>query len=127
MLCSFLRSDGLNLVFLAVSGVNAILTLFGSGTEGDIVIKARNENTEAARFQILASVAETFEECICSLIYEARKVVRDSSTTVELPVVSDLPPQPSSPISDDIVIVGDDARTQWLAEWYEGSPMESKS
>lgn len=120
MLCSFLRSDGLNLVLLAVSGVNDILTLFGSGEDGDIVAKARNENTEEAQFQILASVAETFEECICSLIYEARKVVRGSSTAVDLPVVSDLPPEPGSPVSDDMVIVGDDARTQWLADWYEG-------
>jgi hypothetical protein len=120
MLCSFLRSDGLNLVLLAVSGVNDILTLFGSGDDGDIVAKVRNENTEEAQFQILASVAESFEVCICSLIYEARKVVRDSSTAVESPVVSDLPPEPGSPISDDMVIVGDDARTQWLADWYEG-------
>ncbi|KUL82474.1 hypothetical protein ZTR_10202 [Talaromyces verruculosus] len=120
MLCSFLRSDGLNLVLLAVSGVNDILTLFASGKDGDIVAKARNENTEEAQFQILASVAETFEECICSLIYEARKVVRDSSTAVEIPAVSDLPPEPGSPISDDMVMVGDDARTQWLADWYDG-------
>ncbi|KAI7977615.1 hypothetical protein EIK77_010206 [Talaromyces pinophilus] len=120
MLCSFLRSDGLNLVLLAVSGVNDILTLFASGEDGDIVAKARNENTEEAQFQILASVAETFEECICSLIYEARKVVRDSSAAVEIPAVSDLPPEPGSPISDDMVIVGDDARAQWLADWYEG-------
>lgn len=120
MLCSFLRSDGLNLVLLAISGVSNILTLFGSGENGEIVAKARNENTEEAQFQILASVAESFEQCICSLIYEARKIVRDSSTTVEVPVVSDLPPEPTSPVSDDMVIVGDDARTQWLADWYEG-------
>lgn len=120
ILCSFLRSDGLNLVLLAVSGVNDVLTLFGSGEDGDIVAKARNENTQETQFQILASVAETFEECICSVIYEARKVVRNTSTTVEMPVVSDLPPEPGSPISDDMVIVGDDARTQWLADWYEG-------
>lgn len=120
ILCSFLRSDGLNLVLLAISGVNDILTLFGSGEDGDIVAKVRNENTEEAQFQILASVAESFEACICSLIYEARKVVRDSSTAVELPVVSDLLLEPGSPISDDMVIVGNDARTQWLADWYEG-------
>ncbi|EEA25027.1 hypothetical protein TMatcc_008129 [Talaromyces marneffei ATCC 18224] len=120
VLCSFLRSDGLNLVLLAVSGVNDVLTLFGSGADGDIVAKARNENTEEAKFQVLASVSESFELCISSLIYEARKVVQNSSTAVELPVVSDLPPEPSSPISDDMVIVGDDARTQWLADWYEG-------
>lgn len=120
ILCSFLRSDGLNLVLLAVSGVNNVLTVFGSGENGDIVAKVRNDNPENAQFQILVSVGESFEVCMCSLIYEARKIVRDSSTAIELPIVSDLPPEPQSPVGDDVVIVEDDARTQWLADWYEG-------
>jgi Raffinose synthase or seed imbibition protein Sip1 len=121
ILCSFLRSDGLNLVLLAVSGVNDVLTVFGSGENGEIVVDARNDSTDAAQFQILASVGESFDVCVSSLVYEARKVVRDSATTVTLPVVSDLPPEPESPVNDDsLVIIENDPRTQWLADWYEG-------
>lgn len=120
VLSAFLRSDGLHLVLLAVSGVNDTLTVFGSDEDGDIVAKVRNERTETSQFQVLASVAENFEVCICSLIYEARKVVRVSGVAPDSPVVSALTSEPESPLGDDIVIVGDDARSQWLADWYEG-------
>ncbi|OKL62115.1 hypothetical protein UA08_02367 [Talaromyces atroroseus] len=120
ILCSFLRSDGLNFVLLAVSGVNNVLTVLGSGENGEIVVDVKNDGTDDANFQILASVGESFEVCVSSLVYEARKVVRDSVTAVTLPVVSDLPQEPESPVPDDLVIVENDARAQWLADWYEG-------
>lgn len=120
ILCSFLRSDGLNLVLLAVSGVNNVLTVFGSGEDGEVMVNVRNDNPDTTNFQILASVGESFEVCVSSLVYEARKVVRDSATEVPLPVVSDLPPEPESPVNDDYFIVENDARAQWLADWYEG-------
>lgn len=119
VLCSFLRSDGLNLVLLAISGVNDVLTVFQSGEKGEVVIAARNDNPGSSKFQVLASVAENFEVAICALIYEARKIVREAGGGVAIPIVSDSPP-PDSPVSDDIVVVEKDARAQWLADWYDG-------
>ncbi|KAH8703291.1 putative raffinose synthase protein Sip1 [Talaromyces proteolyticus] len=120
ILCSFLRSDGLNLMLFAVSGVNNVLTTLRSSDMEEIVVDARNDNVTDAKFQVLASVGEDFEVCMSALIYEARKVVRDFITDIPLPVVSDIPKEPDSPIGDDIVVVDKDVRTQWLADWYEG-------
>ncbi|KAL1965889.1 hypothetical protein VTN77DRAFT_5022 [Rasamsonia byssochlamydoides] len=119
VLCSFLRSDGLSLVLLAVSGVNEVLTVFQSGEKGEVVVQAKNDNPNSSKFQILASVAENFEVAICALIYEARKIVRDAGGGVAVPIISDSPP-PDSPASDDVVVVEKDARAQWLADWYDG-------
>jgi hypothetical protein len=120
ILCSFLRSDGLNLVLLAVSGVNNVLTVLQSGGKGEVVIDSRSDNIENSKFQVLVSVGESFEVAISALIYEARKVVRDGTAEVALPVVSDSPPEPDSPVGTDIVVVEKDARAQWLADWYDG-------
>lgn len=120
VLCSFLRSDGLNLVLLGVSGINNVLTVFKSGENGEIIVDARNDNNEEAEFDVLASVGENFDVCISALIYEARKVARGFTTEVTLPAISDAPQEPDSPVGDDVVLVDKDVRTQWLADWYEG-------
>jgi hypothetical protein len=119
ILCSFLRSDGLNLLLLAVSGVNEVLTVLQSGENGEVVIQAKNDNPDTSKFEILASVAESVEVAICAVIYEARKIVRDAGGGVAVPIVTDSPP-PDSPTSDDMVVVERDARAQWLADWYDG-------
>ncbi|KAL2004903.1 hypothetical protein VTN00DRAFT_3176 [Thermoascus crustaceus] len=119
ILCSFLRTDGLHLVLLAISGVNDVLTIFQSGEKGEIVIEAKNDNRENSKFQILASVAESFEVANCALVYEARKVVRASQEEATTPTTSK-PAVPDSPPGDDIVLVERDPRVQWLSNWYDG-------
>lgn len=117
ILISFLRKDGLNLVLLAVSGVNDVLTIFQSGHEGEVVIKARNDNTESAQFQVLAALAEDFEVAMSAVIYESRKVVKPFSESS----MSDWEePSPVSSLGDDIVFVEKDPKIQWLAEWFDG-------
>lgn len=120
ILCSFLRSDGLSVSFLAVSGVNNVQSVFRSGEKGELVVHSRNDNTAPVQFKVLASVAEDFEVGMCALIYEARKVVSSSSVQIEPPAISDSPPESHSPTSDDVVVVQKDARAQWLADWYDG-------
>ncbi|PYH78411.1 glycoside hydrolase [Aspergillus uvarum CBS 121591] len=118
MLCSFLREDGVHLVLLAVSGVDDVLTLFGSGEDGAVVVKAKNDSTQAARFQILAAAAHDFEVAMSAVIYEARKLTRPYAEQAE----SNRVPTPVSPPGDDIVVVekDKDVKAQWLAEWYDG-------
>jgi hypothetical protein len=116
ILCSFLRKDGTNLVLLAVSGINDILTVFQSGDNGEVVIKARSDNTETAGFHVLAAVAENFEVAMSAVIYESRKVVRPYEALANDP----LEQPPLSPPGDDVVILEKDPKIQWLADWFDG-------
>ncbi|EAW10291.1 putative raffinose synthase protein Sip1 [Aspergillus clavatus NRRL 1] len=116
LLCSFLRTDGSHLVLLAVSGINNVLTLFTSNDNGELVIKATNDHTETSKFQVLASVADDFEVAMSAVIYEARKLVKPYATEE----ISEESPTPGSPVGDDIVMVENDPKAQWFAEWYDG-------
>lgn len=114
VLCSFLRTDGVHLVFLGVSGVNNVLTVFESGENGEVVIKAANDNEESAKFQVLVAVADDFEVALSAIIYEARKLVAPLD---EEPALEGR--KPSNP-GDDMVIVEKDPKIQWMSEWYDG-------
>lgn len=114
VLCSFLRTDGVHLVFLGVSGVNNVLTVFESGENGEVVIKAANDNEESAKFQVLVAVADDFEVTLSAIIYEARKLVAPLD---EEPALEGR--KPSNP-GDDMVIVEKDPKIQWMSEWYDG-------
>ncbi|KAJ5565019.1 Raffinose synthase [Penicillium frequentans] len=117
ILCSFLRKDGTNLLLLAVSGVNDVLTTFRSGEDGDVLINAKSDNEEPSHFHVLAAVAEDFEVAMSALVYEARKVVNPFSQSTS--GASEEQP-PLSPPGDDTVIVEKDMNTQWLTEWFDG-------
>ncbi|CAG8027104.1 unnamed protein product [Penicillium olsonii] len=117
IICSFLRTDGLHLVFLAVSGINDILTVFRSGPDGELVVNARSDNTDPSSFHVLVAAAEDFEVAMCAVSYEARKVVRPFAETYDTPLEE---PAPLSPPGDDVVIVEKDPTAQWLSEWFDG-------
>ncbi|KAJ5503355.1 Aldolase-type TIM barrel [Penicillium fimorum] len=117
ILCSFLREDGVNLVLLAVSGVNDVLTVFQSGENGEVVLSAKSDNSEASKFQVLVSAAENFEVAISAVVYEARKVVRPFADASQLDLED---PDPLSPPGDDMVLVENDPSAQWLSEWFDG-------
>jgi hypothetical protein len=114
VLCSFLRTDGSHLVLLGVSGTNDVLTVFESGENGEVVIKAANDNEESSKFKVLVAAADNFEVAICAIIYEARKLVTlqgEEEATEER--------KPSNP-GDDVVLVEKDPKVQWMSEWYDG-------
>lgn len=116
IMCSFLRKDGTNLVLLAISGINDVLTVFQSGDNGEVVIKARSDNTETAGFHVLVAVAENFEVAMSAVIYESRKVVRPYGSLANDPVEQ----PPLSPPGDDVVVLEKDPKIQWLADWFDG-------
>ncbi|KAJ5373951.1 Aldolase-type TIM barrel [Penicillium concentricum] len=117
ILCSFLREDGVNLVLLAVSGVNDVLTVFQSGENGEVVLSAKSDNSEASKFQVLVSAAKNFEIAMSAVVYEARKVVRPFADASHLDLDD---PVPLSPPGDDMVLVESDPSAQWLSEWFDG-------
>ena len=122
MLCAFLRRDGEHLVLLAVSGVNAVRTLFESGEDGRVVVDVKSDNPESTKFTVLASVSADVEIALSAVMYEARKRVQ---LTFENEAASDAPVSPasgeeSSPTGDDAVLVDKDPGIQWISEWYDG-------
>lgn len=76
ILLSYLRSDGLHVAFLAVSGLDNVLTLFHSNEQGAIVASAKNDNEHDATFHVVASVAPTHDLAIAAVMYEARNMVQ---------------------------------------------------
>ena len=60
VLVSFLRSDGLHVVCLAISGVEDVLTTFIHDDDGNIEIKGRNDREETGAARVLVAVAESF-------------------------------------------------------------------
>ncbi|KAL3465567.1 hypothetical protein BJX64DRAFT_275151 [Aspergillus heterothallicus] len=97
VLCSFLRTDGVHVVLLGVSGIDDVLTTFGSGSNGGVVVRSQNDNPASTRFMVLAAAAEQFEIAMSALIYEARKLVRPYAVTTE-----------------------NDPKAEWLSTWYDG-------
>ncbi|KAK2809194.1 hypothetical protein FQN50_004030 [Emmonsiellopsis sp. PD_5] len=119
MLLSFLRKDGIHLVLLAVSGVDNVLTVFGSSENGEVVASVKNGNTRNSTFQILIAVAPSFDVANSAVMYEARKLVRPYSAPITSPPANDLE-EPMSPLGNDVVLVESDPTVQWLSNWYDG-------
>ncbi|GAB1217732.1 hypothetical protein ATERTT37_006973 [Aspergillus terreus] len=114
ILCSFLRTDGVHVVLLAISGIDNVLTVLGSSENGEVIVKAKSDSDQPSNFQVLASAADSFDVAMSAVVYEARKAVR--------PYGADEPeriPSPVSPLGDDVVLVEKDPEAQWLSEWYD--------
>lgn len=124
VLCTFLRKDGTHLVLLGVSGVNHMLTVFGSGEKGEVVIKTQSDNMETAKFQVLAAVASEFEVAMSAVIYESRKLIRFTAEAKGEPAPegeeTNTTTSSSSQPGDDLVVVEKDPKAQWLTQWYDG-------
>ena len=131
ILLSFLRADGLHVVLLAVNGIDDVLTTFTSDHDGNIVVAARNDTGHDRKFKVIAATSYQFEIANAAVMYEMRKLVRQSSAYQE--TAQSLPTHirhESVDSESDTVIVSnihdnrnpahDDSPTpQWLATWYD--------
>ncbi|KAF2764002.1 glycoside hydrolase [Teratosphaeria nubilosa] len=106
ILVSFLRTDGLHVVCLGISGVEDVLSIFTNDGDGNVIIKSRNDRTETGTARVLVAVADTFDVANAAVMYAARKVVGTYGTLT----------------SDDETakLVDDKVKPQWLEEWYDG-------
>lgn len=77
ILVSFLRSDGMNFVMLALS-MNGVVTTLTSGENGSITFAGKNENEEARDEIVICAVGKTVEEGITAAMNHAKRVVRQS-------------------------------------------------
>lgn len=126
ILLSFLRSDGLHVVLLAINGIDEVLTQFRSSDNGDIVVEARNDSGQDRKFRILAATSWKFEIANCAVMYEARKLVRQSSAYQE--AAAKLPQHiKTESVGSDTVLVSqahgtrspNGVQPQWLESWYD--------
>lgn len=129
VLLSFLRSDGLHVVLLAVNGIDDVLTQFQSNHNGDIVVQARNDSRADRKFKILAASAWKFEIANAAVMYEARKLVRQSAAFHQaLEQLEQLPKSiRAESVDSDTVLVNHTKNLtdeppptpQWLESWYD--------
>ena len=129
LLISFLRFDGLHVVLLAINGVDEVLTQFRSTESGDIVVEARNDSTSDLKFKVLAASAWKFDVANAAVMYEARKLVQQSTAceqTAEL--LERLPIHIRAKSVDSETVVVNHAKImpkdtvphpQWLESWYD--------
>lgn len=107
---SFLRTDGLHVVVLAVSGRNQVTTVLQGGQD-KIVLEARNDQEEEFDAAALVSVGESFDLALAAVMYQARKLMSPyGSMVVEKGVQSGL----------DATMHGASLRPEWQQEWYDG-------
>lgn len=75
ILASFLRTDGLHLVILAMNGLPHISTTLGHNGEGHVMVTSRNDGLEAASMQVLVAIGTSFEAANGAIMDHARNLV----------------------------------------------------
>lgn len=111
ILLSFLRTDGLHVVCLGISGVHDIVTTFLHDEHGNVVTKGRNDREDTGTSTVLVAVAESFEVANSAVMYHARKVIAEYGST-ESSLAAD---------TEEIKALTDSkVRPEWLEEWYDG-------
>jgi hypothetical protein len=106
VLVSFLRTDGMHVVCLAISGVQDVLTTFFSNDDGNLIIKGRNDREETGTSRVLVAVAESFEVANAAVMYHARKVIADNGSVAAQKEID--------------ALTEEKVRPEWLEEWYDG-------
>jgi hypothetical protein len=106
ILLSFLRSDGLSVVCLAISGVDDIVTTFIHDDHGNVIIKSRNDRSETGTAKVLVAVAEDFETANAAVMHHARKVVKTYA--------------PTAADEETAHLLEDNVKPEWIEEWYDG-------
>ena len=106
VLCSFLRSDGMNLVLLAVGGIDHVLTTIRSNN-GDIICAARNDSLDPGLARMVVSAGLDFESAVAAVMYHARRIVRETSRSQGEPTAEVLRPS-------------ENVKAGWLQHPYDG-------
>ncbi|KIW07354.1 uncharacterized protein PV09_02200 [Verruconis gallopava] len=108
VLASFLREDGLNVVILAISGIDDVLTLLKNDDTGNVLISGRNDSEQPGTCRVLVAVSTTFEVANAAVMYQARRMVMEIRS--------------ASGESDAVAQAVKDGgvKPDWLEEWADG-------
>ena len=108
VISSFLRWDGLNLVLLAISGVEDVLTELNPNGQGNVIATSRNDSVEKGTACILVAVATTFEAANAAVMHQARHVVAGDASV------------PASRSLEIQNLTDKDVKTEYMENWYDG-------
>ncbi|KAH6650572.1 glycoside hydrolase superfamily [Chaetomium tenue] len=106
LLCSFLSTQGKHMVFLGMSGIKDVTTLFRGGDSGGLTLHIRSDNAESATGTALVAVGDDFESTIAAVMYHARSLVMGTSAS-------------ATQIVTETTTKGD-IGAQWYENWYDG-------
>ena len=106
MLISFLRSDGLHLVMLAVSGVGDVVTVFKPDQHGKVILSARNDSAQEDRTAALVAVGKSFESAMAAVMDRARTLIHDDMCR-------------SGELEMEIKALIDGVKSEWMENWYD--------
>ncbi|PQE06033.1 raffinose synthase Sip1 protein [Rutstroemia sp. NJR-2017a BBW] len=78
--CSFLSSDGKHIVLLGISGVDSVMSVFESDSEGNVILNIRNDNMEDSIAKVVVGLGDDFESANAAAMYHARGVILTAET-----------------------------------------------
>ena len=106
ILCSFLRTDGLHLILLAVTASD-ILTVLNTNEHGELLMVGKNDSLRSGQFVVVAALGTTFEDANAAAMARAEEVVLRS--------------QPSLPTIWNKAAGGHgNGDAEKLQDWYDG-------
>ncbi|OLN82928.1 putative galactinol-sucrose galactosyltransferase 6 [Colletotrichum chlorophyti] len=107
VLCSFLGPNGKHLVFLAVSGINNVLSVFRADESGRLSVHARNDGTAPEPARILVATGDNFESANAAVMYQARNyVIQEKKASDELLA--------------EMKALEEGVKPEWMQNWYDG-------
>ncbi|KAF6820798.1 raffinose synthase sip1 [Colletotrichum sojae] len=107
VLCSFVSPAGKHLVFLAVSGVNNVLSVFRHDDSGHISVHARNDGTASENSKILVATGDNFESANAAAMYQARNYVMAEKKA-------------SDELQGELKAIEEGIKPEWMENWYDG-------
>ncbi|CCF40856.1 raffinose synthase Sip1 [Colletotrichum higginsianum] len=107
VLCSFLSPEGKHLVFLAVSGVNNVLSVFRNNESGQLSVHARNDGIHSESAIILAATGDNFESANAAVMYQARNYILQEKKA-------------SNELLAEMKAIDEGVKPEWMENWYDG-------
>ncbi|KAG4439088.1 hypothetical protein IFR05_005430 [Cadophora sp. M221] len=109
VMCSFLSLTGKHLVLLAITGVEDVMTLFKSDSDGNVVLHIRNDSAESKISRVLVGLGDDFESANAAVMYHARGIISTAQIASE-----------EQQKEIEALNKGDEKTKVWAENWYDG-------
>ncbi|KAH7156292.1 glycoside hydrolase superfamily [Dactylonectria macrodidyma] len=109
IMCSFLSRQGKNLVFLALSGISHVLTVFRHGSNGALCVHARNDGLSDENSIILVAESDDFESAVTAVMKHAKTLVVQAKQS-----------SLGQDEDEELKALASDFKPEWMENWYDG-------
>ncbi|KAH7327176.1 glycoside hydrolase superfamily [Rhexocercosporidium sp. MPI-PUGE-AT-0058] len=109
VMCSFLSLTGKHLVLLAITGVEDVMTLFKSDSDGNVVLHIRNDSAENKISRVLVGLGDDFESANAAVMYHARGIIATAQGVSE-----------EQQKEIEALTEGNEKTKVWAENWYDG-------